>query len=491
MGILFWSLACSVMEIDSDEFKLARASEPQPPDDSLRITYEIYVRSFYDSDGDGTGDLAGVTEKLPYLDELGVETLWLMPIFEADAVAGYGVVDHTRVADEYGSTADLSALVEAAHARGMRVLLDFPFNHVSRRHAWFVGAQAGVRSDRFIFAPKQYDELRWFPAADGTFYYGFFGAALPDLDWTSPALKLEMIEIMRDWLDVGVDGFRLDAANTLIESAEDITNTVETHTLLAELRAALTTSHPHAVLLAEAGESDLQRNLAYLGQNTEQEADYVLDFPRRSALLDTLAEQNPTELRTILAVQGAATHQQAVFLGSHDVSRLASTVASPAARRALMAALFSLPGQPLLYYGEELDLVDSAFATGQDYAWRAPMPWSTAPNAGFTVATDAWMPPDPGFAAGQNVEDESGDEASMLRWVHQLAELRLTSPALSKGSTRYLPSAPGVLSVERIWEAEVIRVEINFSSAPAPGLDGELPGFGCTLRTGTTIHAAC
>lgn len=493
MGTFFWAMACSAVSLDGTEIveDTRTLSTLASTDEELGLTYEVYVRSFYDSDSDGTGDLPGVTEKLGYLEALGVETLWLMPVFQADGVAGYGVVDHASIAPEYGTIDDLILLVDAAHSRGMRVLLDLPFNHVSREHPWFVEAQAGVGRDRFVFASQQYDSLRWFPAESRGYYYGFFGPELPDLNWTHPEVVQAMVAMMRGWLTAGIDGFRLDAANTLIEADDGITNTAQTHTLLAELRAQLSETHPDSVLLAEAGEPNLAANLAYLGGANQVEANYILDFPRRSGLLAALDEGNVTTIRTVLAYQGQHTHDQATFLGSHDVPRLASTVADPAARRALMAAMFTLPGQPVLYYGDELDLVDSAYATGQDYAWRAPMAWSNAPNAGFTTKVDAWMPPDPSFATGGNVADQSNDETSMLRWVQTLAELRLTSQALSEGNVRLIESEAGVLAFERSLGAEVLMVEINFSSVAVVGPTGEIPAYGCVIRTGATVWARC
>ena len=493
MAWFFWAIGCT--EIESTPPLRAESGpthlfgpQPEPP---LGLAYEVYVRSFYDTNGDGIGDLDGVTAKLDYLDHLGVEAICLMPIFAADGVGGYGVLDHTRIAGEYGNQADMAELLDAAHDRGLRVLLDTPINSVSNEHPWFVHAQAGGSRDRFIFVDQPPDSSRWFSAKDGSFYYGFSGAALPDLDWGNPDLRLDMLTTLREWLDLGVDGFRLDGASALIESSEGITDTGETHVLLAELRASLSESHPDAVLVAESTNSELAPNQAYLGSTRNPEAHYVLDFPRLTALLTANDEANVTSVRTVLAFEGVNAARHAAFLGSHDTHRLATSIPAPEARRALFAALFTLPGQPVLYYGDELGLTDSSQATGQDDPWRAPMPWSTSSNAGFTSAKDAWLPPDPSFAQGTNVADESVDDGSLLSFVHTLAEIRLGSGPISNGSIRFLDSKPGVLAFERVLVNDVVEVEINFAGVATSGRWGSVAPFGCSIRTGVTVWAAC
>lgn len=431
--------ACTLPSVAPSE-----PSAAEPPG----LVYEIYVRSFQDTDGDGIGDLAGVTSRLDYLEWLGVETLWLMPIFAADAVAGYGVIDHFRVEPDYGREEDLIDLLEAAHERGMRVILDVPINHVSVEHPWF------AQRDRMVIAEEQYDTYRWFPTGDGTFYYAFFGAHLPDLDWNDPIVHDEMFGMLTRWQDLGVDGFRIDAAGTLIESAH-ITGTPETHALLAEMNGVLHENDPNAWIVAEAAEPEVVDNLEYLGG-----ADSVLDFPRQAALLDAIQTGDVSGLRAVLAEEGDA--PVASFLGSHDVSRLASTIPDERARRALFAALLTLPGTPVLYYGEELDLPDSAYASGQDYAWRAPMAWDATGNAGFTTAVDAWLPPDPSCLEGWNVADEMADPESMLTWVRGLVALDLD------GQFELLPSEDGFLKFRR----GDVEVSIQFAAPFAVAVDG-------------------
>jgi glycosidase len=443
------------------------------------------------------GDLNGVTAKLDYLDDLGVETLWLMPIFAADAVAGYGVVDHTDIAPEYGTFDDLAVLLDEAHARGIRVILDLPFNHVSSSHPWFQDALAGVGRERFLFADIRYDDVRWFPAGDGTYYYAFFGAALPDLDWRDPGTAAWMLSMMKDWLAVGVDGFRLDAVSTLIEAEGAITHSDETHALLAALSAALRADHPDVVLLAEAGEPDLALNLDYLGSTATPEATAVLDFPRREALLAAVAAGNDASaLRDVLALEAGldAVGEEGAhgaFVGSHDVSRPASLVPDERVRRLLLAAQLLLPGSPVLYYGDELGLVDCSVASGQDLAWRAAMPWANAPEAGFTTGTSAWFTPDPSYRDGVNVADEEADPDSLLQYVRRLAATRSELVAATRGRPREVGGEGAVVSVRRGEAGREWTVVLNFGEAAVVVEAGSVPGWGCIVVDADGTSTAC
>lgn len=451
------------------------------------LIYEIYVRSFQDSDGDGIGDLAGVASRLDYLAALGVGTLWLMPVFPSGGVAGYDVMDFDTVNADYGSEEDLAALVEDAHALGMTVLIDLPFNHVAREHPWFAAAEDGGARDRFLFSDRRCDPYRWFPADGGGWYYAFFGAELPDLDWTGP-VREPMEEVLARWLDAGVDGYRLDAVPTLIEADGDVTNTDPTHALLAELVAGARDDHPDAFFLSEASEDDLDVNLSYLGSPSAPESDRVLDFPRRVALLESAADGDAGPIRAVLQAQLAADviGRTATFLGSHDVSRLPSEVPSAAARRALRVAQLLLPGDPVLYYGEELDLADTTSGTGQDYIWRAPMPWDATGNGGFTTGL-AWFTPDPGYLDGVNVEALLADPDSVLTLVRSLACVRGT--IAEAGWELLATDRREVLAFERERNGERVVVAINLG---ARALDVEVEvvgGFRDVTAGGARVDA--
>lgn len=400
---------------------------PCLPLGELGLTYEIYVRSFQDTDGDGIGDLEGVRSRLDHLEAMGVRTLWLMPLFPSVGPAGYDVTDFDTLKAETGDLDSLTALIHDAHAQGIRVLVDLPFNHVARSHPWFRSAEdaAGSTRDLFVFADTEWDPYRWFPAEVGGFYYGYFGEDLPDLDWMNVDVRERMGAVLERWLDAGVDGYRLDAVTTLVEEQGAITGTPATHALLSELYALAREHKPTALLLAEASEEEAAENARYLGTDEAPESDRVLDFPRRAALLSALAAGSPELLLTVLREQSeaGALGRTSPFLSSHDLSRLPATVPSAAARRMLHVLQLTLPGDPVLYYGDELDLADASSGTGQDYPQRAPMPWDDSSSGGFTTGVP-WFTPDPGYSAGKNVAAAEADPASLLTLVRDLACVR-------------------------------------------------------------------
>jgi maltose alpha-D-glucosyltransferase/alpha-amylase len=430
------------------------------------LTYEIYVRSFQDSDGDGIGDLLGVASRLDHLSSLGVETIWLMPLFPSVGPAGYDTLDYDTVRADYGTEADLDTLVDAAHARGMRVLVDLPLNHVARTHPWFAAAEADPAAperELFVFADAQWDTFRWFPAAGGGYFYAFFGDTLPDLNWKHDVTRERMLPVFDAWLD-RADGYRLDAVIPLIETLDQgIAGTDETHALLAELRARAEAINPDVYLLAEASDLTVEGNTAYLGNDGAPEAHAVIDFPRRAALLDAVASGDPSPLLDVLGDQreAGALGRMAPYLQSHDLPRLASTEADVRVRRLLQVIELTLPGEPILYYGEELDLPDTPTATGQDYAQRGPMPWDQNPNGGFSTGSP-WMPLDPRHLDGANVADQDADPASMLNLVRGLACVR----EATRGAAWELVATdhPSVLAYQRSTEEGRVVVVANLSA---------------------------
>lgn len=432
------------------------------------LVYELYVRSFQDSDGDGTGDFNGVTSRLDYLGSVGVETLWLMPVFPAFGPAGYDVTDFTQLRDDYGTASDLQALVEAAHARGMRVILDLPLNHVHATHPWFVDLDA--HPERFVLGGAPDEDApgaaaRWFPTPSDPdrYYYAYFGADMPDLAWQDAGTRAELVEAFRAWLDAGLDGYRLDAVLMLVEEDGVVEGSDASHALVADLRRELEIDARGGFLLAEASEWEPDHTAGWLGDADEPEADAVLDFPRREALV----APDAAEVADILATEGADAAAMAVFLDSHDTDRLATSVTDPAARRALRVAQLLLPGLPVLYYGDEIDQANATTGTGQDLAMRAPMAWDGSNEGGFTTG-HAWFPADPAFAT-VNVTEQLADPASMLNLVVSLAKLRAAAGP-GGGAVKVVDAT--VLEFTRgAGEAEItVQVNLGEGEAPTAGL---------------------
>ena len=436
--------------------------------------YQIYVRSFRDSDGDGVGDLAGVTEKLDYLQELGVGAIWLMPIFQSGSPAGYDVDDFSVVDPDYGTVEDFEALTAAAHDRGLRVLLGLPFNHTSIDNAWFTEASTDPSSegrDWYVLADEQHDTIRWFPDGNGSYYYAYFGEGFPDLNWRNPELTEAMLEVMETWADRGADGFRLDAVLQLIESDVAISDTPQTHCLLRWLYAEHA-QRSDATWLAEAWHKQLDDLVEYLGPDDQPETDQALNVPRRSALLVAF-DGNSLPLTTLLNQEAllGVSDRLAAYLGSHDTDRLATVVADAAARRALMLTHLLLPGTPVLYYGDEIGLPDSLETYDQDRANRGLMHWDDTHTGGFTSG-DPWFPSDPAVVAAHNVAAAEADPSSALNVVRAVNALRGAHGVLRDGELRWLTTndSERVLAFERSVGNTRLLAVINLSGDALDGV---------------------
>lgn len=435
------------------------------------LVYEVYVRSFQDSDDDGVGDLAGVTARLDHVVSLGADTLWLMPPFPAFGPAGYDVQDFDTLTPEYGDEAALDTLVAAAHDRGLRVILDLPFNHVHRSHPWFVAAEAGDPDARarFVYADTPGTDGRWYPSAAGGWYYAYFGADLPDLDLEGPA-GADVAAVWARWL-AHVDGFRLDAVLMLAEADGVVEGAEASHEVLAALIAGARAAHPDVCLVAEASEWQAGRTASWLDSAERAGADRVLDFVREDALVDAALTGDTRGLYEALAAEAEAGGEAglATFLGSHDLARLPERVPSPPHRAALRAIQLLLPGTPALYYGEELDLPDATSGTGQDWAMRAPMPWDESANAGFTGGTP-WFPPDAGYRAGANVAAQGNSADSPLARVRELAALRAAWRLAEADAWRPEPALdPALFAFRRESSAGRLYVVVNLGPTTVDG----------------------
>ena len=406
--------------------------------------YEVFVRSFYDSDGDGVGDLQGLIQKLDYLndgdpaseDDLGVDCVWLMPIAASPSYHGYDVTDYYQVDPRYGSNEDFKALTRAAHARGIRVLVDMVVNHTSNEHPWFQDAAHDPASPfrdwyRWADAPgpdNEWGDNNWRRSPGGDdYYYGFFSPVMPDLNWESPGLRLEMENVATFWLrDMGVDGFRLDAVRHLMEDGSGTsTNVARTHDMLREYQARIRAVAPGALTIGEVFDST-DVLLAYY----PDQLDGYFAFQVANAVVDAVRTGSSGGLtRAVTALQdGVPDHRWAPFLRNHDQTRTMTELAGDVAGAKLAATLLlTQPGLPFVYYGEEIGMTGDK----PDPRIRTPMQWAVAPSAGFTSGTP-WEPLQPdSFTA--NVEVMDRDPASLLNHYRRLIRARAGDPALRRG----------------------------------------------------------
>jgi glycosidase len=477
------------------------AATPDRPWWSDRVFYEVFVRSFQDSDGDGIGDLRGLIDRLDELndgdpattDDLGVTGLWLMPIAEAASYHGYDVTDYRSVESDYGTAEDFADLVAAAHDRGIAVVVDFVVNHTSRDHPWFQDSMTpgSAHADWYLWSDSRPAVARsdgspvWHEAG-GRYYYGYFWEGMPDLNLANPEVVAEIDDIAGFWLDMGVDGFRLDAAKHLIEDGKQLENTPATHAWLEGFSERVHATHPDALVLGEVYDSTTISS----GYVRDGSLDLTFDFGLGSA---TIISLNSRDAGSIAAadreVAGAYPPDTlATFLTNHDQNRLMDQVGDdPAAARLAATLLLTGPGVPFVYYGEEIGL------TGRkpDERIRTPMRWdASAPGAGFTTGAP-WeaLSDDP---ATVNVADESGDPASLLSTYRDLIRVRATRPALARGAIVPVDSADRhVVAYLRSDGVDTVLVVANTGNEPvdAPLLtldDGPL----CGAPSATTLWSA-
>jgi alpha-amylase len=440
-----------------------------------RTFYEVFVRSFADSDGDGIGDLSGLTGRLDQLNDgdpatksdLGVTGLWLMPTFPSPSYHGYDVTDYRSVNPDYGSVAEMRALVAAAHARGIAVILDLPLNHTSSRHPWFVASERGTRpyTDWYVWSDAPLGS-GW--QTDGKrFYYAAFGADLPDLNLVDPDVTAEVTADARFWLaDVGVDGFRLDAAKYLIEDGSTTENTPETHAWWRTFRGTIERTAPGALLLGEVWDT-AQMSSRYV----PRDLDMTFDFALAGAYLNAAQSGNGDALGRVLAritTLYPASGGFGAFLTNHDQDRVASQIGGDQAKLRVAAdLLLTGPGVPFVYYGEEIGMT----GTKPDERIRTPMRWDgSSPAAGFSTH-DPWeaMSADP---SAINVAAEAANPQSLLAHYRDLIALRAAHPALSEGAFVPVESdLPGVVAALRSSPTEIALVLTNVSDdAVAPTL---------------------
>jgi alpha-glucosidase len=474
--------------------------------------YQIYPRSFQDTDGDGVGDLKGVEQRLEYLGALGVNAIWLSPIFPSPmADFGYDVADYVGVDPRFGTLADLDALLAATHARGMKLILDFVPNHSSDQHPWFKESRSSrdnPKRDWYIWrdpAPGGGPPNNWISdfggpawewhAATGQYYMHAFLKEQPDLNWRNPDVRAAMMDVLRFWLDRGVDGFRIDVLWHMAK-AEGLpdnppnpdyhagmgemfsvlqlnsTDQPEVHEIAAEMRR-LADSYPGARLLIGEIYLPVEKLMRYYGDPKMPEVQLPFNFE----LID--APWNARALAKLISDYEGALPRFGWpnwVLGNHDRPRIAARVGEAQARVAAML-LLTLRGTPTLYYGDELgigkvdippgrvtdprELREPGLGLGRDPV-RTPMPWNENPNAGFSTA-EPWLPLNPDWYE-RNVGAQTNDPRSMLVLHQNLLALRRAHPVISLGDFALLDAENDILAYERRLDDRRMLIALNLGA---------------------------
>ncbi len=486
------------------------------------IFYEIFVRAFADGNGDGIGDLPGLTARLDYLQDLGVDCLWLLPIYPSPLRDdGYDVTDYYAVHPDYGTVDDLRTLVDQAHRRGLRVIMDLIPNHTSGQHPWFRASRDPAhpehekyrdwyvwsdtdqkyRQARVIFLDYENSNWTWDPVR-GAFYWHRFFHHQPDLNYDNPQVQQEMLNVVRFWLDQGVDGFRVDAVPYLYErEGTHCENLPETHAYLKRLRAFVEEYAPGTLLLSEANQwpEDVR---PYLDADEFQ---MNFHFPLMPRIFLALARADRTPILDILARTPPIPEacQWATFLRCHDEltlemvtaeerqflwefyapdprmrlnlgirRRLAPLLGNDRARLELAhSLLLTLPGSPVIYYGDEIGMGDNIWLEDRDGV-RTPMQWNDGPNAGFSAAPPgalyAPVIDDAVYGYRQvNVEAQRADPGSMLNRLRAMLRVRKAHPAFGRGAIRFLePANRAVLAYLRSYGDETLLIVQNLSAEP-------------------------
>jgi len=436
--------------------------------------YEIFVRSFADSDADGIGDFAGVASRLDYLNDgdaattsdLGVTCIWLMPIMESVSYHGYDVTDYYAVEKDYGTKDDFLALIDAAHGRGIKVIIDHVINHTSVEHPWFIDAASGpdaARRDWYIFEEQDpaftgpWGADAWHPAPAGAdFYYGLFWSGMPDLNFRNPDVTAEIYAITEFWLtEMRVDGFRLDAIKHLIEEGRVQESTPETLTWIRDYAAFIRSVKRDAYTVGEVSGA----NAAALKPYYPDLLDQYFQFEIAAGTLSAASSGSPLLLG--ITVGGAERmipdQRYATFLTNHDQPRVATQLDGDQEQLRVAAMLMlSLPGTPFIYYGEEIGMSGDK----PDELIRTPMQWSGEANGGFSTGMP-WEPLRPDWPT-VNVAAQTGVAGSLLETYRQWIRLRSEHPALSRGNFTMLETeSRSVLAFARRLEGETIVIVIN------------------------------
>ncbi|WP_254063532.1 alpha-amylase family glycosyl hydrolase [Granulicella sp. S190] len=494
------------------------------------VIYEIYPRSFQDTDGDGIGDIKGITSRLDYIKQLGVDAIWITPMYPSPQIDfGYDIADYTAIDPQYGTMADFEHMTAEAKRRNIRVIMDYVPNHTSDQSAWFKASRSsrdnpkrdwyiwhdprGYTADGKPIPPNNWQS--WFghsawewDATTKQFYYHHFYVQQPDLNWRNPEVVKAMMDVLRFWMNKGVNGFRIDAVSRLFEDPnlhddpiqpglnafgdpniihKYTDNLPEVHDMLREMRKVVDEYPGNPVLISEADEPNIFELAKMYGANND-EVQLPMDFQ-----VADVNELNAPKFRKLLdEVENNPAHGQPYFFfGNHDQDRIwdrySIVVDDPAMKariaRMMAALLLTSRTTPQMYYGDEIGMVTTTPTRIEDVrdpegitGWpkqkgrdgeRTPMQWDTSKNAGFSTSNTTWLPVASDYKT-VNVAVESPDRESMLNWYKRLIELRRVNPALYEGSMQMLNPNENVVSYLRKGPAgkPSVLVALNFSNKP-------------------------
>jgi alpha-glucosidase len=500
----------------------APQAKPQPAPEPWwkhAVIYEIYPRSFQDSNGDGKGDLNGITSRLDYLKDLGIDAIWITPFYPSPQIDyGYDIADYVSIDPEYGTMADFDRLVQEAKKRNIRVILDYVMNHTSDQHPWFKASRSSrdnPKRDWYVWRDGTNNRppnnwVSWFGGPAWTldsntnqYYYHYFYVEQPDLNWRNPEVKKAMFDVIRFWLDKGVSGFRIDAVSRLYEDPQwrdepllpgknaygdpnhdriYTDNLPQVHDALRELRALVDKYPGHPVLISEADQPNIDELTKMYGSKLDE-----VQLPMDFQIADVNQLSAPKFRKLLDEVQNnAAGGQPHYFFSNHDQPRHWDRYGDGKNNdqiAKLMAALLLTPrATPQMYYGEELGMRTTPPARVEDVrdpigkkGWpeekgrdgeRTPMQWDATKNAGFSTAAKTWLWI-PESASTYNVAAERKDPNSILNFYKQLIALRRNNPAIRDGKYVTLnPADPNVLSFLRQSGTHSVVVALNMSAQP-------------------------
>lgn len=492
-----------------------------PSNDALwfkdAVFYEVPVRSFFDSNGDGKGDFRGLSQKLDYIRDLGVDCIWVLPMYPSPNMDdGYDIADFLSIHPDYGSVGDFITFIEAAHARGLKVVADLVLNHTSDQHSWFQEARNDPNSPkrdyyvwsddptrysgaRIIFIDTEASNWSFDPVANQYFWHRFFYHQ-PDLNYDSDALHEEMLDVARFWLSFGLDGFRCDAVPYLYErEGTNCENLPETHLFLQKLRRMVDAEFPGKILLAEANQWP-EDVVEYFGTAEDPEFQMGFHFPVMPRLYMAMSRHDRAPIIDILrrTPDIRPDCQWGTFLRNHDELTLEMVtldereymwnVYAPNPRmksnlgirrrlaplmnnnrqaiELINALMLSLPGSPCIYYGDEIGMGDNIWLRDRNGV-RTPMQWSADKNAGFSLTSELWAPiiNDPIYGYEHiNVADQEAIPSSLLNWTRKILQIRREHKSFGRGSIEFiLPENPSILVYVRRWENDTMLCVVNLS----------------------------